>query len=72
MKHLRLKDVGLDRCPEGLDQLNKLENLDLSDNSIDVFEQSAASLFKLKMLDLSDNNIPVRGLDLFHRKHTSI
>lgn len=60
MRHLRLKDVGLDRCPEGIDHLNKLETLDLSDNRIDTLEQSTASLFKLKMLDLSGNNIPVR------------
>lgn len=64
MKHLRLKGVGLDRCPDGLDRLNKLENLDLSDNSITEFVQSATNLFKLKMLDLSGNNIPVRRLYL--------
>lgn len=60
MRHLRLKGVGLDRCPVGIDRLNKLETLDLSDNRIDALEQSSASLFKLKVLDLSSNNIPVR------------
>lgn len=59
MKHLRLKGVGLDQCPEGIGRLNKLETLDLSDNRIDVLEQSTASLFKLTMLDLSANGIPV-------------
>lgn len=60
MRHLRLKGVGLDQCPEGIERLNKLETLDLSDNRIGALEQSTASLFKLKKLDLSGNNIPVR------------
>lgn len=61
MRHLRLKGVGLDQCPEGIGRLNKLETLDLSDNRIAAFEQSTASLFKLTLLDLSGNNIPVRA-----------
>eukprot|EP00903_Cladosiphon_okamuranus_P008234 g7927.t1 len=61
MRHLRLKGVGLDQCPEGIARLNKLETLELSDNRIDALEQSTASLFKLKKLDLSGNNIPDLG-----------
>lgn len=61
MRHMRLKGVGLDQCPQGIERLNKLENLDLSDNRIKKLEQSTASMFKLKKLNLSGNNIPVRG-----------
>lgn len=60
MRHLRLKGVGLDKCPRGIERLNKLETLEMSDNRIEELEQSTASLFKLKLLDLSGNNIPVR------------
>lgn len=59
MKHLRLKGTGLEQCPEGIGQLNKLETLDLSANRIDNLDQSMAALFKLKLLDLRDNDIPV-------------
>ncbi|CAM9211411.1 unnamed protein product, partial [Ectocarpus fasciculatus] len=36
MKHLRLRGVDLDRCPEGIGHLNKLESLDFSENRIDT------------------------------------
>lgn len=59
MRHLRLKGVGLDQCPEGLGQLDKLETLDLSENRIDTLDPGAAKLFKLKKLDLRGNSIKV-------------
>lgn len=59
MKHLRLKGVGLDHCPEGLGQLDKLEALDLSDNRIDALDPGTAKLFKLTRLDLRGNSIKV-------------
>ncbi|CAN0397457.1 unnamed protein product, partial [Ectocarpus sp. 13 AM-2016] len=59
MKHLRLRGVDLDRCPEGIGHLNKLESLDFSENRIDTLDQSMAALFKLKKLGLRGNNIRV-------------
>lgn len=59
MKHLRLRGVDLDRCPEGIGHLNKLESLDFSENRIDTLDLSMAALFKLKKLGLKGNNIRV-------------
>lgn len=61
MKHLRLSEINLDRCPEGLGQLDKLESLDLSSNRIGILDPSTGSLFKLKTLDIRGNSIEVWG-----------
>lgn len=61
MKHLRMRGVGLEKCPEGLGQLDKLEALDLAENHIDTLDPGMAKLFKLKTLDLRGNSIKVRA-----------
>eukprot|EP00904_Undaria_pinnatifida_P013165 jgi/Undpi1/897/HiC_scaffold_10.g04361.m1 len=61
MKHLRMRGVGLEKCPEGLGQLDKLEALDLAENHIDTLDPGMAKLFKLKTLDLRGNSIKDLG-----------
>lgn len=60
MEKLLLSGVNLDQCPAGLQQLNKLQILDLSENNISKLNSSTANLFKLRTLDLKGNKVKVR------------
>ncbi|CAN0438498.1 unnamed protein product, partial [Laminaria digitata] len=62
LRRLRLKGVGLEECPGGLGELDKLEALDLSENRIDALDPGMAKLFKLKTLNLRGNSIKVTSI----------
>lgn len=61
MKILRLSDVGLGQCPEGLGKMDKLEIVDFSGNELPVLDQAVAGLFKLKYMNIKGNRIQVRS-----------
>lgn len=59
MKTLRLRETNLERCPLGLGEMDKLEELDLADNRIQILDRQMMNLFKLKTLELQGNRIQV-------------